>query len=323
MDLSMAIYMKDKTFDGNAQLVNAILDVSKSYHDRQEKLKNAIDTLQVTTECVKTKYIKRIKKYAQNNPLIDLLPFDYLGPLKGTFYERAHTMILSFLLDPKYSGKYSKCFLNKILSKIERNVTNYDITEVSAEASLRTHNTSGMPDITIKLENNENKGENGLRIIIENKCMATESKDQTPKYVRGDKNKKGFPCQKCIKNNIDRKPECEPHSDAIYLFIDYKGREAKCPLFKSVNYDDIKIALKNARCESWDYLKKGKSLSLLIDHYIKSIENMGKDGGIVSYSDLESNEKIGKLNLLQRKYLYDKILTNNQKGKYYGIKPTF
>lgn len=305
----MAIYMEGKIFDGNTHLINAILDVSKIYHDRQEKLKNAIDALQVTTECVKTKYIKIIKEYAQNNPLIDLLPFDYLGPLKGTFYERAHTMILSFLLDPKCSGKYSKYFLNKILSKIgERDVTNYDITEVSAEASLRTHNTSGMPDITMKLENNENKGEKGLRIIIENKCMAAESKDQTPKYVRGDKSKREFPCQKCIKNNKDRNPECEPHSDTIYLFIDYKGREAKCPLFKSVNYYDIKISLEEAQRESGDYLEKGKSLDLLIEHYIKSIENMGKGGGIVSYSDLGSDEKYDKLSLVQCKYLCSLIM---------------
>ncbi len=298
--------MKDKNFGNNTHLVNAISDISNSYQDWQYKLNTAIEAVSKITSFEKNHYLEVIKNY--DGPRVDLLPFDYLGPLKGTFYERAHTMILSFLLDPRCTGEFSKTFLGKILckAKVMEGVAYDDIVEVLSEKALNTSNKSVIPDIKITLNNK-------VKIIIENKCMASESKDQTPKYVReGKEKKKGFPCQQCIKQKgQNRKPIC-PHNedikDRIYLFIDYKGREAKCPLFKSINYNDIKISLEKALCNSTNYLKEGKSLYLLIEHYIKSIENMGKDGSVVSYSDLKSYEHIGKLSLLQCKYLYDKIV---------------
>lgn len=304
----MSIYMEDKIYGDNASTIKAIMDISKNYQEWQDNLKISIEDVSKETSNERKNYRDEIKK-KHDGPLVDLLPFDYLGPLKGTFYERAHTMILAFLLDPKCAGKFSKIFLDKILCKAEitENIADYDIAEVLSEKALKTHNTSVIPDIKITLNNK-------VEIIIENKCMASESKDQTPKYVReGKEKKRGFRCQVCIKQKgHNRIPGCgEIIKDKIYLFLDYKGREAKCPLFKSVNYNDIKESLELAQHESGNYLKKGKSLDLLIVHYIESIKNMGKAGCIVSYSDLGADKENDKLSLVQCKYLCDLMPPNN------------
>lgn len=303
--------MENKNEVYNANIIKAIDDISNKHSDMLKNMIKSIKAVNKTTLIEKNIYIREIDEYKKKRPLVDLLPFDYLGPLKGTFYERAHTMILAFLLNPKCSGEFAKQFLENIfiLNKIEigeRNISKYKITKVLTEQiSLKTHNTGGMPDIVIKLKNEEN---NKLDIIIENKCMATESRDQTPKYLRETKGKRiGFRCKDCIKQkNNDGTPLCNPENK-IFLFIDYKGHQATCRQFKSLNYYDIKKSLDKTMTDRSEYLGQG-SLYSLIDHYSSTIDVMAKDECIVSYSDLES---IKDMSLMQCKYLFDRI--NNQK----------
>ena len=275
--------MEDKNYVYDTNIISSIEDISNKYSDMLKNIKKSIEDVGDATISKKILYMEEINKFKDKKPLIDLLPFDYLGPLKGVFYERAHTMILAFLLDPKCSGRFAKHFLKIILNEIgERDISQYKITKVSTEnTSLKTHDTGGMPDITIKLHSKEY-----LDIIIENKCMANESRDQTPKYVRGNR-RKGFKCKECIKQkHEDSEHLCEESENEIYLFIDYKGRQATCPRFKSLNYDVIKKSLEQAMTDllRLDYLRKDNTLYSLIYNYISTIDVMDKDESIVSYT---------------------------------------
>lgn len=293
--------MANKDYNYKSNIINSIQDISNKYFDTLLYKQNSIETISNITLSEKKIFHEEINKYKASKPLVNLLPFDYLGPLKGTFYERAHTMILAFLLDPKCSGKFAGIFLQKILSEIgERNIRKYSITKVFSESiSLKSHDTSGMPDIEIELENNKEL----LRIIIENKCLAVESVDQTPKYMRG---KRKISCKKCIKQKNEKpKPLCKKPKDKIGLFIDFKGRQASCHMFRSLNYDVIKESLQKAKLELLvDLEEETLPLNQLIDNYIKTIKGMNRGENIVSYDDIG---KIDNLSILQCKYLVDRI----------------
>lgn len=282
-------------------MLDAIDTIAKSVNDRQKTLISAIAGISEAVVKLRKKYIEEIDKYKTNKgALVDLLPFDYLGPLKGTFYERAHTMIWAFLLNPDCSGPFSNIFLRMLLSDEKLN-----IEKVEAEnTSVSSHQTQGKPDIAIDIS-----GESQFkRVVIENKCLASESKNQTRKYVKGNSKKN---CHKC-----EKLEECEKEKGmypcladdpgTIYLFIDYKGRRADCPRYSNLNYHHIKEAIKSAREKALKNhaIGKGKSLDRLIEHYVKSLDSTGKERIVIRYSDLESKDR---LSLVQYQYLTEQI----------------
>lgn len=296
---------------------DAIETIAKCVHDRQASMKSTMDKIHDAVIALKNRYEKEIKAYEENGALVDLLPFDYLGPLKGTFYERAHTMILAFLWNPKTSGDYSKHFLKELLSKnpdtdIGGNFTIKNV--ISENTTVRSRQTQGKPDIVIEISDEKKKIIR--KVVIENKCLALESKNQTCKYVEGNGKKickecktdwKGDKKKKKKKNNNNNwKCLGGNKADTIYIYVDYKGRKAECPRFENMDYNDIKDALEKARGVVLQKrcIGEGKSLDLFIQHYIRTLEYMGKEEIIVPYSELESRDT---LSLVQFKYLSERI----------------
>jgi hypothetical protein len=208
------------------------------------------------------KHIQTFLKKRGGAPL-DLLEWDYLGPLQGYFRERAHTMILAYLLNPRYSGPYAKRFLLALLRRARKSDVHETVRqqvsdavaavkmngvriEVDQEEPLSEERRK--PDLILTITNHKAQ----LRILVENKVWTAESDNQTPDYFRAasgtqGKRRTGYRCSRCTKQQREpRQPMCAPGENVIGLFLDFKGKKPLCPRFAPQHYAHLKEAMDQA-----------------------------------------------------------------------------
>ena len=268
--------------------------------------------------------------------LVDAIPLDYFAPLRGRFYERAHTMMLGFFLDRRYTGAFAekllKCILFQVLSRgdcreFDRTLFREALAQMEGgslspsppiiEGGLGNRVNESLPDIKIML-----KGTGPSRfVIIENKVFALEGRDQTPKYVRGNnKTIRKTDCRNCVRaqNNRSgnthkkqsRDPLCNnaiPSNLDIYIYLDLKAQLPSCARFALCDYEMLAAALKQAE-DSLAQSPVSSRVKMLVSAYSQSVQNLCKRHEFTLEDlTLQTPEDFERLSLKKLLYLQQRI----------------
>jgi len=283
-------------------MLAAIRDVAgRQVHWRKEhtqQLQNALKAVSDAWTSRRDYLVRELKEYSKgknNIPLTDLVETDFLGVFKGSFLERAHTMVLCHLMDLDVDPELSRTFMTSLLSAAKKGATNSYIKEnisvlldridvryeIQPEVTIKSSNCKIKPDIQVVFSKDR-------ILVIENKVNSPEHDDQTAAYVReqeqsrlkhesSDKKLRLKDCMACMGRKKYR-PQCKG-STCVYLFLDRRGIKAQCPLYVSLNYVDIRKAIEDSVRSVWKSESRPSSFQkLLVEGYLgtlKSMERMG------------------------------------------------
>jgi len=333
----LLLYNRCMSDSKRIRILRHIDAISAAVQRQQEQKKTAIcdhvRNVASAVEKARTQARSAVDEYIKGGKsLVDVVPLDYFAPLRGTFYERAHTMMLGFFLDRPKVGDFATNLLMSILWQVlERgNCSEFDkklIDKTHAqmkikalvpsspiiEGGLGNRGSGRLPDIKIALEGTETP----RLVIIENKVFSPEGQDQTPKYVRATSHKTigRRDCRNCIgaKNNPSRDPICEKNGTPshLYIYLDLKAQLPSCSRFALCDYKMLGKAFKLAG-ESQGLVSP--HVKMLASAYHQTLEKLCK-GHEFTLDDLAPANPVDCFPLRKLLYLQKQIAGKESRDK--------